>query len=75
MKKNGKNDDKRQILRAFGLFTQLGLSMACCVLIGFMAGRFLDGAVKTSPLFTVVFAFIGAAAAIKLMYDISKDWK
>ena len=73
--KDRKNEDRRQILRAFGLFTQLGLSMACCVLVGVLIGRFLDVSFGTSPLLTVIFAFIGSGAAIKVMYDISKDWK
>ena len=73
--KNGKNDEKRQIIKAFALLTQLGLTMAVCVLIGFGIGRFLDVLLGTSPVLMVIFVFIGAGAAIKAMYDIVKDWK
>jgi len=75
MNNDNNNGEKRRILKAFGLVTQLGLSMACCVVIGFIFGRFLDRLTGASPLFMVVFAFVGSAAAIKVMYDIAKDWK
>lgn len=73
--KNNKKNDKRLIIKAFGLLTQLGLTMACCVLIGLMAGKFLDGWLGTTPVLIIIFTFIGLAAALKVMYDIVKDWK
>lgn len=75
MKKNDKDKNKRLILKAFSLLTQLGLTMACCVLIGLFAGKFLDGLFGTAPLFMLIFTFLGFAAALKVMYDIIKDWK
>jgi|GEM_PF-1989574 len=74
MQKN-KSKDRRQIMRAFGLFTQLGLSMVFCVLIGFILGRFLDSLTGIFPVLTVIFSFIGSGAALKVMYDIVKDWE
>ena len=74
-KQEQKQKENRQILRALGLFSQLGLSMACCVLIGILAGKFLDNLCGTSPLLMIIFTFIGAAAAFKVMFDIVKDWK
>jgi len=70
-----KKNDKRQIMRALGLFTQLGLSMAFCVLFGFLLGMFLDRLIGISPVLTIIFSFIGSGAALKVMYDIVKDWK
>ena len=68
-----KNDN--QIWRALSLFTQLGLSMAACVFIGILIGKLLDGWLKTSPWLLIICAFIGAAAAFKVMYDIIiKEW-
>ena len=67
--------DRRQIARALGLVTQLGLSMASCVLIGVLLGRFLDSLFETSPLFLIIFSFIGAGSGIKAMYDIANKWK
>ena len=73
--KNDKDNEKRLILKAFSLLTQLGLSMACCVLIGLFVGKFLDDWLGTEPVLMLIFVFLGAAAAIKLIYDIVKDWK
>ena len=73
--KDNKDKEKRLILKAFALLTQLGLSMACCVAIGLFAGKFLDDRLGTAPVLMLVFVFLGAAAAIKLIYDIIKDWK
>ena len=70
-----KAKDRRQIMRAFGLFTQLGLSMVFCILFGFILGRFLDGLIGIFPVLTVIFSFIGSGAALKVMYDIVKDWE
>jgi ATP synthase protein I len=68
-------NEKYQIMRAMGLFMQLGLSMAFCVVIGFFIGRFLDGLFETVPLFMTIFSFIGMGAAIKVLIDIVKDWE
>lgn len=73
--KKRRESDNRQIMKAFGMVTQLGLTMAACIIIGLFVGIFLDNWLKTSPLFLIIFVFVGAAAAIKVLYDISKDWK
>lgn len=67
--------DDREIFRALGLLTQLGLAMGCCVLVGVLIGRFLDARLGSSPWLLIVFAFIGGAASFKVMYDIViKEW-
>ena len=74
-KQKQKRDDTRQIMKAFGLLTQLGLSMVSCILIGLFAGLFLDRLFGASPVFVIIFIVTGSVAAIKVLYDISKDWK
>ena len=74
-KQKRKEADNRQVMKALGLFTQLGLSMASCILGGFFLGLFLDKSIGTAPLFMIILLLAGIVAAIKLMYDISKDWK
>ena len=72
-KKNKKKDNS--VARAFVLVSQLGLSMAGCVVVGLFIGIYLDRWLGTSPWMMVVFLFIGAGAAVKLIYDLAKDWK
>lgn len=64
-----------EVLRALGLLTQLGLSMAACVLIGVIVGKYLDKWLGTSPWLLILCSFLGGAASIKVLYDLSiKEW-
>ena len=72
-KKNEKKDNS--VLRAFSLISQLGLTTAGCVIVGLLFGRFLDRWLGTAPLFTLILVFIGAGAALKIIYDLAMDWK
>jgi F0F1-type ATP synthase assembly protein I len=74
IKRKNKND-KFSVARAFALVTQLGLQMACCVVIGVLSGVFLDRLLGTMPVFIIIFAILGVAASFKIILDISKDWK
>ena len=74
---NKQNDDKHtgEIFRAVGLFTQLGISMASCIFVGVIAGKYLDKWLGTSPGFLILGSIIGGAASFKLLYDIAiKGW-
>jgi len=71
-----KEKDRKEFIRALGVFSQLGMSMGACVIIGFFAGRFFDRILGTgTPWLTVLFAFLGSGAAIKMVYDIAKKWE
>lgn len=70
-----KNNNKFDIMKAFSLFMQLGITMVICMLLGLYVGRFLDGRFGSTPWLTIVFLLMGAGAAIKVLYDLSKDWK
>jgi len=74
-KEKKKKNERHQIARAFALVTQLGLQMACCVVVGVLAGAFLDRLLGTMPVFIIIFSVLGTAASIKIIFDISKDWK
>lgn len=41
-------------------YTHLGLTFAMSILLGFFGGYWLDGKIGSSPLFTLVGAFLGA---------------
>jgi len=48
--------------------------MAVCIALGVMLGVFLDRWLGVSPLFIIIGAVLGAGGAIKIIYDIAKDW-
>ena len=70
MRKNNKESATREVLRALGLFTHLGVSMAVCVILGVLLGRFLDGRLGTAPALLIVGSLLGAGASFKVMYDL-----
>ena len=70
-----KDDDRKDTLNALALVSQLGLSMAACVILGVLGGRQLDKWLGTSPLLLIIGSFVGAAAAFKVLYDLAvKKW-
>jgi len=71
-----KEKNRKEFIRAIGVFSQLGVSMGACVIIGFFVGKFLDQKLGTgTPWLTVLFAFLGSASAIKMVYDTATKWK
>jgi F0F1-type ATP synthase assembly protein I len=73
--KEKKKKDDNSILKALSLVSQLGLTLAGCVIVGFLFGRFLDNRLGTAPWLMLVMVFIGAGAAFKILYDLAMDWK
>ncbi|MDR2931924.1 MAG: AtpZ/AtpI family protein [Oscillospiraceae bacterium] len=64
-------DSRGEIFRAFALLTQLGFSMAACVFVGFIAGKYLDRFFGTSPWLLIVGSLIGGLSSLKVLYDIA----
>lgn len=64
--------DRKNLVRAVGIASQIGLSMATCVLVGVLLGVFLDDRLGTSPWLVLVFTFLGCLAAFKTLFDIAK---
>jgi len=65
-----KNKQRRELLNALTLFSQMGISMAVCVVTGVFLGRFLDNFFGTSPWLLLIFSLIGAATSFKVMFDL-----
>jgi ATP synthase protein I len=57
-------------LRPLAIVTQVGVSMVVCILGGLALGLWLDSALNTKPLFTLVFILIGVAAGTYSVYRI-----
>ena len=68
-KKSGGN----KALHAFAYVSQIGITMAASVLVGVLFGKYLDGILGTSPWLLLVFSLLGAGAAIKSLFDMSKE--
>ncbi|MCL1846320.1 MAG: AtpZ/AtpI family protein [Defluviitaleaceae bacterium] len=76
MEKHNKfsKQDRKNIIRAMGVMTHIGLTVAICVLGGVLLGRFLDGLLGISPWLTIVLSLLGCMAAFKAMIDIAKKF-
>jgi ATP synthase protein I len=70
-RENGKRQG-RELLRALSFFSQIGVTIAACVLIGVFLGRYLDNLLGTSPWLLLLFSILGAAAAMKSVFDLGQ---
>lgn len=50
--------------QAMAIASQLALSLTVSVLLGFLAGRFLDTRLATGPVFMIVGSLIGMVAGV-----------
>lgn len=61
-----------EFVKGMSQLSQIGITIIVCVLIGVFAGRFLDNLFNTTPWLLLVFSFLGAGAAFKYLYDLTK---
>ena len=66
-----KNGQKREIGNALTLLTQIGVTMATCIVLMLLLGRFLDNWLGSSPWATIVCVLLGCTAAIRSMYTLA----
>lgn len=72
-KEDGHKAKKHSSLRALAQISQIGTTMAASILVGVLLGKFLDGLCGTEPWLLLIFSLLGVGAAIKAVYNISKD--
>ena len=60
----------KDVVKALGLLSQVGITMAVCVLVGVFLGRFLDGLLGTTPWLLLLFSFLGVGAAFKSLFNL-----
>ena len=65
-------EERKRILRAASLMTQLAMGSIACIAISIFIGLFLDNRLGTTPVFILIFVFLGIIAAFKYMYDTAK---
>jgi len=66
--------DKQNIFRAVGYMSQIAFTVAACVLVGVLLGRFLDNRLGTDPWLVIIFSLLGVLSAFKAMIDIAKKF-
>jgi len=68
------NDKKKpyDLLSAIAALSQLGLTIAACVVIGILLGRFLDNRLGSSPWLLIIFSILGALAAFRSIFEFAK---
>lgn len=55
-------------MKSLSLLSQIGITMVANIFVGLFIGRFLDEVCHTSPLFLLVFIFVGVGSGIKSIY-------
>lgn len=54
----------RRVMGALGALSAVGFAFVLAVILGFLAGYFLDRWLGTTPIFLILFFFFGLAAGI-----------
>lgn len=60
-------------MQALSLWTQLGLTLAAPILLGVLAGRWLDGKFHTNMLFSIILLLVGIAMGVSGAYGMVRD--
>lgn len=63
---------KGDLLRGFSQVSQIGISIAVCIAMGVLIGRFLDDFFGSSPWLLLVFSLLGIGAAFKTILELAK---
>lgn len=58
----------RRELQALGLVTQVGLTIAVCIVVSLLLGLWIDNTFGTKPWATLLFALLGIAAGSYSVY-------
>lgn len=61
-------EDVKEIMKMLTMVSQLGLMMAGSIVIGFFIGRFIDGLLNLSFIFTAIFIILGVGAGFWSIY-------
>ena len=66
--KKARENEELDMLNAFALLTQIGLTLAVPIIIGVVIGRLIDTTVGTGYLFLFIFLAIGIAGGFYACY-------
>ena len=65
------SNEKRDLFRALGLVSSMGISVVVAIAIGVWVGLSLDKWLGTAPWFFYIFLFFGIAAGFRNIYIIT----
>ena len=65
---------RKEILKALGLLTQIGISMLVPILISVFIGSLIDKFFGCSPVFLIIFIIMGVIASFRTLYMITKEY-
>ena len=63
--KNDEKSQRKEIMQGLSFAAHIGITIASCIMIGVLLGRFLDSLLSTSPWMLLIFSVLGVAAAIR----------
>ena len=61
----------RDWVKALAFLSQIGITIAACIVVGVFLGVFLDRIFGISPILTIVCSLLGLVAAIKSIFDLA----
>ncbi|MCL2700037.1 MAG: AtpZ/AtpI family protein [Defluviitaleaceae bacterium] len=70
MKIKLKKSEKNDIMNAFSMLSQIGLVIVITLFLCFFAGRWIDKALGTSPIFLFVFIVYGVLSGYWSIYKL-----
>lgn len=68
MASDKQNREKKRIYLTVADLSTMGIAMVLCIVLGLVAGIFLDRRFGTDPVFTLIFLFGGILAGFRIMY-------
>lgn len=71
--KKDESSRRNRDLQIFSQVSQIGTTIAAAILVGVLFGKFFDSLLGTAPWLLLIFSLLGVGAAIKSLFDISKE--
>jgi ATP synthase protein I len=65
-------EDKRQLIKALGFLSSVGISMVASTFIGLAMGYYLDKWLGTTPWLTLIFLAIGIISGFRNIYILTE---
>lgn len=71
-KKPDKKSNNTKTFQALARFTNIGFTLAATIVISVFIGKFLDDLFGSTPWLLLIFAILGAVAAIRYLFSLAE---